>query len=67
MNHLDFLDTAERLLVAATPTEADIRSAISRSYYATYHYVLLWWEGNNQFPDYKDREHTKIQMALFKC
>ena len=67
MNHLDFLDTAERLLVATTPTEADIRSAISRSYYATYHHILLWWKGNDQFPDYKDRAHAKIQMALFNA
>lgn len=64
MNHLDFLDTAERLLVSAAPTEADIRSAISRSYYGGYHHVLLWWKSNNRFPDYKDRGHAKIQIAL---
>ena len=36
MNHLDFLNTAEKLMVTDNPTEADIRSAISRSYYAVY-------------------------------
>ena len=64
MNHLDFLNTAERLMATDSPTEADIRSAISRSYYAVYHHVLLWWKSNNELPDYKDRGHAKIQMAL---
>ncbi len=64
MNPLDFLDTAERL-IANNPTEADIRSAISRSYYAVYHLMLSWWRSNDPFPDYKDRGHAKIQMALW--
>ena len=64
MNNLDFLDTAEKLMEADNPTEADIRTAISRSYYAVYHHVLLWWKSNEGFPDYKDRGHAKIQMAL---
>jgi len=64
MNPLDFLDTAERLIATENPTEADIRSAISRSYYAVYHHVLLWWKSNARFPDYKDRGHAKIQIAL---
>ena len=67
MNHLDFLDTAERLIVTEKPTEADIRSAISRSYYAVYHHVLLWWKSNHRFPDYKDRGHAKIQLALYNA
>ena len=67
MNPLDFLDTAAKLLAIGTPAEADIRSAISRSYYAVYHHVLLWWKSNARFPDYKDRGHTKIQMALFNA
>jgi len=66
MNHLDFLDTAAKLL-ATVPTEADIRSAISRSYYGVYHHVLLWWKSNDRFPNYKDRGHVKIQMALFNA
>ena len=65
MNHFDFLDTAAKLLSMENVTEADIRSAISRSYYAVYHHVLTWWKSNNRFPDYKDRGHTKLQMALF--
>ena len=67
MNHLDFLDTAERLMASHAPTEADIRTAISRSYYAVYHHVLAWWKSNNRFPNYKDRGHAKIQMALFNA
>ena len=67
MNPLDFLNTAARLIAMDKPTEADIRSAISRSYYAVYHYVLLWWKSNARFPDYKDRGHTKIQLALFNA
>ncbi len=63
MNYLDFLDTAARLIATQNPTEADIRSAISRAYYAVYHHVLLWWKSHN-FPDYRDRGHAKIQMAL---
>ncbi len=50
-----------------TPTEADIRSAVSRSYYAAYHHVLLWWKSNNRFPNYKDRGHAKIQMVFFNA
>jgi uncharacterized protein (UPF0332 family) len=64
MNHLDFLDTSERLVSMDGATEADIRSAISRAYYAVYHHVQLWWKGTHRFPDYKDRAHAKIQMAL---
>ena len=67
MNHLDFLDTATRLMTRDAPTEADIRSAVSRSYYAVYHHVLAWWEGSNRFPNYKDRGHAKIQMAFFNA
>ncbi len=67
MNHLDFLDTATRLMAGDVPTEADIRSAISRSYYAVYHHVLAWWKSSNQFPDYRDRGHAKIQMAFFNA
>ena len=67
MNHLDFLDTATRLMARDTPTEADIRSAISRSYYAVYHHVLAWWKSNNRFPNYRDRGHAKIQMAFFNA
>lgn len=67
MNHLDFLDTAKKLISTDSPTEADIRSAISRAYYAVYHHVLLWWKSNEKFPDYKDRGHAKIQMALFNA
>ena len=63
MNHFDFLDTAARLIATKNPTEADIRSAMSRVYYAVYHHVLLWWKSHN-FPDYRDRGHVKIQMAL---
>ncbi len=63
MNHLDFLDTAARLITIDNPTEADIRTAISRAYYGLYHHVLLWWKSHN-FPDYRDRGHAKIQMAL---
>ena len=67
MNPLDFLDTATRLMARDTATEADIRSAISRSYYAVYHHVLAWWENSNRFPNYKDRGHAKIQMAFFNA
>jgi uncharacterized protein (UPF0332 family) len=67
MNHLDFLDTATKLMSVHAPTEADIRSAISRSYYAVYHHVLLWWKSNRQFPNYRDRGHAKIRMALFNA
>jgi len=67
MNPLDFLDTATRLIATANPTEADIRSAISRSYYAVYHYVLSWWKSNARFPDFKDRGHAKIQIALLNA
>ena len=66
MNHLDFLDTATKLIATENPTEADIRSAISRSYYVVYHHVLLWWQSNERFPNYKDRGHAKIQMALLR-
>jgi len=67
MNHLDFLDTATRLITTESPTEADIRSAVSRSYYALYHHVLLWWKSYAQFPDYRDRGHAKIQRAVFNA
>jgi len=67
MNHLDFLNTAEKLISTNSATEADIRSAISRSYYAVYHHVLSWWKSNRRFPDYKDRGHAKIQMAIFNA
>ena len=67
MNPLDFLDTAARLLAIDTPTEADVRTAISRSYYAVFHHVLSWWKRNDRFPDYKDRGHAKIQMTLFNA
>ena len=67
MNHLDFLDTTTLLMARHTPTEADIRTAISRSYYAVYHHVLAWWKSSNRFPNYKDRGHAKIQMAFFNA
>jgi hypothetical protein len=64
MNPVEFLNTAERLVVTGSPTEADIRTAISRSYYAVFHHVLSWWKSNARFPNYRDRAHAKIQMAL---
>jgi len=67
MNHLDFLDTAEKLISTENATEAEIRSAISRSYYAIYHHVLLWWKSNDRFPNYIDRGHAKIQMTIFNA
>lgn len=67
MNHLDFLYTATRLMARDAPTEADTRSAISRSYYAVYHHVLAWWKNSNRFPNYRDRGHAKIQMAFFNA
>ncbi len=67
MNPLDFLDTAARLISTESATEADARSAISRSYYALYHHILSWWKGHDRFPDYKDRGHAKIQMALLNA
>ena len=67
MNHLDFLDTAARLMVRHAPTEADIRTVVSRSYYAVYHHVLSWWRDHEPFPDYRDRGHAKIQMAFFNA
>ena len=67
MNHLNFLDTATRLMAGLTPTEADIRTAISRFYYAVYHHVLAWWKSSNRFPDHRDRGHAKIQMAFFNA
>lgn len=67
MNHLDFLNTATRLITTESPTEADIRSTVSRAYYALYHHVLLWWKSHAQFPDYRDRGHAKIQRAVFNA
>ena len=67
MNHLDFLDTAARLMARQTPSEADIRTVVSRSYYAVYHHGLLWWRDHEPFPDYRDRGHAKIQMAFFNA
>ena len=67
MNHLDFLDTSERLIATHAPAEADIRTVVSRSYYAVYHHVLSWWRDNESFPDYRDRGHAKIQMAFFNA
>jgi uncharacterized protein (UPF0332 family) len=67
MNHLDFFETSEKLIEADNPTEADIRSAMSRSYYAVYHHVSVWWKSINRFPDYRDRAHAKIQMALYNA
>jgi hypothetical protein len=49
------------------PTEADIRSAISRSYYAVFHHTLVWWKSNSHFPAYKDQAHAKLQMGLFNA
>ena len=66
MNPLNFLDTAAKL-TTGNPTEADIRSAISRSYYAVYHHVLSWWKSQAGFPDYRDTAHAKIRMALFNA
>ena len=67
MNHLDFLDTAAGLMARSAPTEADIRTVVSRSYYAVYHHVLSWWQDHEVFPDYRDRGHAKIQMAFFNA
>ena len=67
MNHLDFLDTATRLMARDVPTEADIRTVVGRSYYAVYHHVLSWWRDNESFPHYRDRGHAKIQMAFFNA
>jgi uncharacterized protein (UPF0332 family) len=67
MNPLDFLTTANKLLAAGAPTQADIRTAIGRAYYALFHHVLLWWKGQTQLPDYKDRAHAKIRIAIFNA
>jgi uncharacterized protein (UPF0332 family) len=67
MNYLDFINTAEKLIDADNPTEADIRTAISRAYYAVFHHVLSWWRNDTRFPDYRDRGHAKIQMALYNA
>jgi hypothetical protein len=63
MNPLDFLNTATKLLI--NPTEADIRSAISRSYYAVFLHVREWWNTLPKFPRYESSAaHTKILDGL---
>ncbi len=63
MHPLDFLDTAAKLLTSRA-TEANIRTAISRSYYAVLLYVREWWEASG-FKRYKDASaHTKIREGL---
>ena len=54
-------------MARSAPTEADIRTVVSRSYYAVYHHVLSWWLNHEVFPDYRDRGHAKIQMAFFNA
>jgi uncharacterized protein (UPF0332 family) len=65
MQPLDFLETANKLLTNSDVTEADIRSAVSRSYYAVFLYIRQWWSTSGFRISRSATDHTKIYQALF--
>ena len=65
MQPLDFLDTAAKLLMSSGATEADIRSAVSRSDYAVFLYIREWWAASGFRVSRGAADHTKIHQGLF--
>lgn len=69
MDHRNFLQTSKKLLNDSC-TEADIRSAVSRAYYAAHLHVRFWWDSLSGLPkrlkgeSLKGRAHTLIPRAL---
>lgn len=65
MNWRDFLSLAARL--AADPTEADWRTAVSRAYYAAFHVARALLAGLNFTVPRADRAHQYLVFRLSNC
>ena len=65
MNWLDFQDTAKRL--ARGNTEGDWRSAISRSYYAVFHYFREFLLNNGLDLGQGGQSHFNLYTGLMNC
>jgi len=61
----DFLATARRLTAGAT--EADWRSAISRGYYAVFHYFRDWLAAHGVRLGSAAQAHSNLHLGLLNC
>ena len=61
----EFLDTSNRLVAAAT--EGDWRSAISRAYYAVYHYFREWLLAKGVDIGNGPQAHHNLYAGLLNC
>jgi hypothetical protein len=61
----DFLVTAQQLIAGAT--EADWRSAISRGYYAVFHYFRDWLESHGVRIGKAAQAHSNLYIGLYNC
>src|SRR5262245_33635162 len=62
MSRDEFLRTAHRLLAGAT--EGDWRSAVSRAYYAVFHFCRLWFQANGLPLRRSGADHHFIYQCL---
>jgi uncharacterized protein (UPF0332 family) len=65
MNWDAFLETADRLAVGTT--EGDWRSAVSRAYYAVFHFFSEWLQANGTSLGKRDQAHRNLPLGLFNC
>jgi hypothetical protein len=65
MNWSDFLDTASRLALGAT--EADWRSAVSRAYYAVFHYFDRFLHSHGVSIGRGGNVHAVLYAGLLHC
>ena len=65
MNHLEFLETGRRL--AAGATEGDWRSAVSRGYYAVFHFLRELYRLHGVNVGQGAQAHSNIYVGLNNC
>jgi hypothetical protein len=61
----DFLGTARRLTTATA--ESDWRSAISRGYYAVFHFFRDWLAGQGVWLGRAGQAHSNLHIGLLNC
>ena len=64
MNPRDFLDTASRLSSSSSPTAADLRTSVSRAYYAAFNVALEFLRNAGVKPPDGWEGHRLVSEAL---
>jgi hypothetical protein len=65
MDWRQFRDTADRLANASA--EGDWRSAVSRAYYAVFHFFREWFRGQGVDLGKAGQSHANLYLGLLNC